>query len=224
MKKFFKHIWSWRLLVGMIIFFFFAASFFNIVEGLRNREQIVQTDALVTNWVQTIRTPQLTVYMTGATNSADWPAIAIILGAVGLISFFKKRWSYFLALTASVALGEIMVMLLKLWVARPRPPALDALLVEKDFSFPSGHAFAAMSLYGLLTFLLVHFAKNKFLKVLIFLLGLLIVLAIGFSRIYLGVHWLSDVLASYALGIAWLAIFITAIETKWHLRSSKNRR
>ncbi|MGE5222494.1 MAG: phosphatase PAP2 family protein, partial [Omnitrophica WOR_2 bacterium] len=78
--------------------------------------------------------------------------------------------------------------------------------------FPSGHAMSAMVCYGFLAYLLVPYMPNRFWKGVVIALAVLISLYIGFSRVFVGDHYLSDVLAGYALGIAWAAFAYTTIE------------
>jgi len=131
---------------------------------------------------------------------------------ISLLFTVIKRWYYLVALIVSVSGGQIFVWLIKHLVERPRPPLINALAPENSFSFPSGHSFIAFSFYGLLTYFLFRATKSKFLKVFSIVVGISIISAIGFSRIYLGVHWPSDVLASFASGAAWLTALITTLE------------
>lgn len=129
---------------------------------------------------------------------------ANILLALYFLFFRKHRW-YSLRVPV-VSLGSFIVMWsLKMYFSRVRPddPVYKAAM---GFSFPSGHAMSAMTFYGLLIFLVWHYIENLFVKwVLTFLLVIFIVL-IGFSRIYLRVHYASDVLAGFSLGIIWLVL------------------
>jgi undecaprenyl-diphosphatase len=122
------------------------------------------------------------------------------------ISFYiHKHTSRILPLIVSVAGSSLTTYILKNIFNRARP--LGALYPETDSSFPSGHATVAMALYGFLLYVIwkhdKHHLKNPF----IIFLAVLIIL-IGVSRLYLGVHYFSDVLAGYAVGFVWLLISI----------------
>src|SRR5712691_7896729 len=97
------------------------------------------------------------------------------------------------------------VWVIKTAFARQRPDLINALIPAQGYSFPSGHAFVAFAFYGFATFLLAERAQSWSRRVLVVFVGLLVIFMVGFSRIYLGVHWPSDVLASLALGGAWLS-------------------
>lgn len=92
-------------------------------------------------------------------------------------------------------------------IKRPRPIGIN-LIKEGGYSFPSGHSATSMAFYGLLIYLVYKYVNNKLLKTIITVLLSLIILMIGTSRIYLGVHYASDVLAGFILGIIYLIIFI----------------
>jgi undecaprenyl-diphosphatase len=96
-------------------------------------------------------------------------------------------------------------------------------VVENSFSFPSGHTFVAVSFYGLLTFFVYKNLKSKWSRFICVIFGLGLILLIGFSRIYLGVHFPSDVLASFAGGAAWLTALITAFNL-WNKPEIAKRR
>ncbi|UOK59735.1 phosphatase PAP2 family protein [Bacillus sp. OVS6] len=93
-------------------------------------------------------------------------------------------------------------------------PTFNPLITESGYSFPSGHSMVSFSFLGILAYLLTLMVKKKSLKVLIMALFFFIVFLIGFSRIYLGVHYPSDVIAGFAAGGAWLVICIVALKFK----------
>ena len=98
------------------------------------------------------------------------------------------------------------------YFARPRPSDQMGLVIKTIPSFPSGHAMSAVICYGFLAYLLVPRMPTLFWKWTLIIVTLLVVLFGGFSRIFQGSHYLSDVLAGYALGIAWAALVYTIIE------------
>lgn len=208
------------LTVGTLVSLWFTYLFFGIWQDLVGNEPLIAADLRIINLVQIFRTPLFNNVMLLFTDLAHWPAVWLGITFVSVYLIFQKRLYYLIILLLSVGGGEIFVWLIKTTVARPRPPLVNALIVEPSFSFPSGHMFVALSFYGLLVYFLWHRYKRWWRRALILIIGSLLVAAIGFSRIYLGVHWPSDVLASFAAGMAWLAILITALE----IRRKFNRR
>ena len=115
---------------------------------------------------------------------------------------------------------------MKLGFRRERPFFPDPLATESSFSFPSGHALISLAVYGSIALVLARRLPRRGDRMLLYAATGLLVLAIGFSRLYLGVHFLSDVLAGFAAGAAWLALLYVALEvssryTSRYLASTK---
>ena len=110
-----------------------------------------------------------------------------------------------------VSLGGVSLMfILKMLFGRPRP--MDPLLrTVSGLSFPSGHSLLSFAFYGLLIYLVYHNISNKVVKWILICLLSLLILMIGFSRIYLRVHYASDVLAGFAMGLIWLVVSIWVV-------------
>lgn len=181
--------------------FFIYNAFMNLIN---------QIDIFVLNFAEQIRTPFLTAFFKSITYLGEWTVIlpiAIIVSAVLILKRRKKQD----AILAFISLGSLgFAFLLKNLVHRARP--VGGLINETSFSFPSAHAVISVVFYGFIIYLLLPKIKNKKLKALkIFAVSLLILL-IGFSRIYLGVHYLSDVLTGYIIGFIWFGIGIYGIK------------
>ena len=202
------------LTVGSLITFLFIYFFFQIVQDLIGQGALLQSDLRVLNLFQILRTPAFNEKMLFITYLAHWQVVFLGVLLVGILFLLARRWHYFVTLVISVGAGEAFVWFLKLFVHRSRPPLINALVQETTYSFPSGHSFVAISFYGLLTYFVFRAVKGKLWKFLAILPGFFLILAIGFSRIYLGAHWPSDVLASYASGASWLAVLITSLEIR----------
>jgi len=90
---------------------------------------------------------------------------------------------------------------------------MPQLVIAHGYSFPSGHVFSAMAVYGVLIYLIWSMGKNRALKFIVLLSSIFMVFLIGISRIYLNVHYLTDVLVGYAVGLAWLVFCIITVNT-----------
>lgn len=202
-----------HLTIGVLLSALFAFAFFSIAQHLAD-ENLLRIDARIIVLFQTFRSPFLDKTMLVITQLGKWKMALPAVACIALILVMLKRWHWAAALILSVGGGELFVALVKHFIERPRPPLSYVLTAENGFGFPSGHAFVAFSFYGLLGYLVFRASKNKTGKVGIVIATLGIIGAIGFSRIYLGAHWPSDVLASYASGAAWLTVLITALEIK----------
>ncbi len=140
-------------------------------------------------------------------------AVTLITLTIGLVILQKnKKQSKLIPL--NLILVFILNRILKLIIARPRPSILR-IVPENGYSFPSGHAMISTGFYGLLIYLIYKNIENKKIKnPLIIGLGLTILL-IGISRIYLGVHYATDVMGGFVIGIIYLIIFIKYIYKKY---------
>ena len=208
-----------HLTIGVFLSVLFTFIFFGIVKHLAAGNSL-GIDMRIINLVETFRSPFLNKGMLFITQFGKWEVALPIVALIAFILAILKRWHSVVALILSVGGGELFVALVKHIMQRPRPPIISALSTEDGFSFPSGHAFVAFSFYGLLGYFAFRASKNKRGKIGVIAITTAIILAIGFSRIYLGAHWPSDVLASYASGAAWLTMLITALEIR---RKSKTK-
>ncbi len=127
--------------------------------------------------------------------------LAVLVSAI--LWHWRKKWQMF-ALWVIVVGSGVCIQIAKLIFHRARPSG--ALIVENSASFPSGHATIAIAFYGFLTYLV--FREIKKYRALTLAISIVIILAIGLSRLYLGVHYLSDVLVGYLIGAVWLMIGI----------------
>lgn len=135
-------------------------------------------------------------------------AIFLIILTILLLVVLKNK-KVGLSICINLVVVTILNQLLKRLLQRPRPTEFR-IIEETGYSFPSGHSMVSMAFYGYLIYLIYRFVKNKYLKwISIVLLSLLICL-IGISRIYLGVHYTSDVLGGFLISISYLVIYISA--------------
>ncbi|HOG37601.1 MAG TPA: LssY C-terminal domain-containing protein [Candidatus Woesebacteria bacterium] len=200
--------------IGFLITLFFIYIFFGILQDYIGNENIIQFDLRVLNLFSALRHPKLNQQMLFITYLAKGEIIIIGTIITSLILFLFKKRRFIKTLLISVLGGEVLVWLIKHLISRPRPPLTDSLVIEPSYSFPSGHTFVALAFYGLLAYFVIQSERRKFLKVIIFLISLSLISLVGISRIYLGAHWPSDVLASLAVGSAWLVIMATSLKIK----------
>ena len=181
--------------------------FFGLLEDVSEGEWIVDLDRRLFHFLQEQRTLLLDRLMITVTGLGDQKvvmpvALAGLLALVGL-----QRWraaAYLLMATAGAA---VFVGGIKRFIHRPRPISIYDGMAE--YSFPSGHACMSVVLYGILAFLLAYGAPAAWRRGIAFW-ALVLVGLISFSRVYLGAHWLSDVIAGLAFGSAWLAFLTIA--------------
>jgi membrane-associated phospholipid phosphatase len=135
----------------------------------------------------------------------------------------RKSWYQLLTLALTVGGGSVLNILLKHFFHRQRPVLENPLVTLSSFGFPSGHTMGSTLLYGLLAVFVAQSVRTWRLRALVSCLAAFWVALIGLSRIYLGAHYLTDVLGAIAVGLAWLAFCWTGVETlrKWRGRPSR---
>ena len=137
-------------------------------------------------------------------------AVFLSIATIALLLLIKNK-KIGLSIFSNIVIITILNQLLKRILRRPRPTEFR-IVEETGYSFPSGHSMVSMAFYGYLIYLIYRYIKNKYIKwSLIVLLSILICL-IGISRIYLGVHYTSDVLGGFLLSISYLVVYISLIK------------
>lgn len=182
---------------GMTVIVFSIFIFAKLAEDVWFKEGF-SWDAPIILGIHNLSTPFLDTLMKLITQTGNAGAIAIVLIMAGWFFWKQQKVDAFSILGAFGGAVGINA-LLKLIFARPRPHLFTPLVVETDFSFPSGHVTAAVAVYGFLAFLLWQNRHRVWA-----ILSALWILAVAFSRIYLGVHYPSDTLAAMAFTSLWL--------------------
>ena len=195
-----KHFRSWKIILFITLPLLFFVSIFLLVRN----HSIQKWDEKIILSIQNYRTPFLDRIFQIITNSGSGPGRSLVLVPM-LIYFWRRRlrleaWT----LAGAALLGQLITWSVKYIANRPRPNVIEDLVVPTDPSFPSGHALGSAILYGWLGVWMGQqgYPKSSALMIMWALL-------IAFSRVYFGVHYLSDVLASLSLSIPWLTIVFT---------------
>ncbi|MEK5032689.1 phosphatase PAP2 family protein [Paenibacillus sp. FSL R7-0302] len=169
-------------------------------------------DHAVIRFVQSMESPPLTALAKGLSLVGSSKLAVGISVLTMLILFFALKHRLELALFLWVGLGsQLLNTLLKLWFHRERP-TIHRLIEQAGYSFPSGHSMAAFSLYGVIAYLLWRHMHSRSERFLLILFTVLMTGGIGWSRIYLGVHYPSDVIGGYAASGAWLMLSAACFE------------
>ena len=136
-------------------------------------------------------------------------AIFLIVLTITLILLIKNKkigFSIFLNLTFATILNQLLKRILQ----RPRPTEFR-IVEESGYSFPSGHSMVSMAFYGYLIYLIYKYIENKYIKWRSIIMLSILICSIGISRIYLGVHYTSDVLGGFLISISYLIIYISVV-------------
>ncbi|MEH2351519.1 MAG: phosphatase PAP2 family protein [Nostoc sp.] len=161
-------------------------------------------------WLHQFANPILDNLMLFITNLANPSTVVIVVGVNLLLLWWRRYREEAIFFVLACFGGFILNTGLKLFFSKPRPELWHRLISEKSFSFPSGHALGSMVLYGFISYeLATHYPRfAKF----IYSLTIILIAAIGISRLYLGVHWPTDIIAGYGVGFLWLMICITMLK------------
>ena len=192
---------SLRLLVGLasavgaLIFFALLSDW--VLEG-----ETKHFDAIILSTVHQYSSPVLTTFMRVLTQFGSTAFLTLV--SILLLVFGLKRQRAVILLAITMMGAALLIWVLKLEFQRARPVPFFELSQPKTYSFPSGHALGAFCFYGVLAAIIGDRIQSRRGRLLIWTVAGLLIFLIGFSRIYLGVHYPSDVLAGYAAGFVWV--------------------
>ena len=199
------------LIIAMILVVGGINLFIELTDTLAT-DMLINLDHEVTQYVLSFRKPALTNYFLFMTYLGDVYGYLIVLAIYLFISFFVfKKWKYVAQTSLVLLLATVSNMMLKRFVDRARP-GIEHMVSVETLSYPSGHAMSAMAFYGFLIFIVYKFSWNKYLKSSLIGLLVLIILSIGISRIYLGVHYPSDIVGGYIAGLIWVIFCVLVFD------------
>jgi membrane-associated phospholipid phosphatase len=160
--------------------------------------------------VRGVASPTLTSVLSAITQLGS-PVVLFPLTAVAALVFLEMRRIRGAILMVVTMLGVALLnQVLKVFFQRERPVPFFGLATPSSWSFPSGHAMASFCFYGALAALVTARLRSRALRLAVWAAAAVIIFAVGFSRIYLGVHYLSDVVAGYAVGFVWVLTVASA--------------
>ncbi|MBD6615267.1 phosphatase PAP2 family protein [Komarekiella sp. 'clone 1'] len=178
-------------------------------------EEVLETEAFAFDtsfllWLHQFANPSLDNLMLFITNLGN-PKTVVVVAAMTLGILWWRRYRIETYIFVLTCIGGLTLNTgLKLFFSKPRPQLWTLLISEKSFSFPSGHALGSMVMYGFIAYILATYYPQF--SRLIYVLAVILIVAIGISRLYLGVHWPTDVIAGYGVGFLWLMICITMLK------------
>ncbi|HQG31868.1 MAG TPA: bifunctional DedA family/phosphatase PAP2 family protein [Deltaproteobacteria bacterium] len=201
-----------HLTVGLILSALFVWIFGGITEDILTNDPLVAVDNWVVGHVLFFRSPLADLVMRGITRLGG--TIFIALGTVAMVAclIFRRQLDEAAGFVVAVMGGSMLGTILKYIIHRPRPISETTLTAVSGWSFPSGHAMMSMIFYGMVAYVLVRAFDSWRLRAFFITMAGFMVFVIGMSRIYLQVHYLSDVLAGFTGGLFWLTVCITGLE------------
>lgn len=211
-----------HLTVGLLVSLAALWLLGGVTEDVVHHDPLTQFDITLADRLHAHATTAGSHIFTAITLIGSPGAMAVLAVVVGVVLIGRRRWWLLGGWVAAFLGGSVIDEALKIIIRRPRPPFAAPhlhpvqLLLHMShgvsYSFPSGHASGSLIGYGMLAYLLILWIPGRRVHVSIVAVAALLVLAIGFSRLYLGVHYFSDVVAGYAAGVVWLSACISGLE------------
>ena len=212
-----------QLTIGLIFLVGASWLFGGIAEDVVHGDPLTVVDKHVSVWLHERTTPGMLSVMEGITALGSGKVVAGIAGIAALVLIWTRRWHRLLALALVLPGGMLLDVLLKTAFHRSRPDFGDSMWIFQGYSFPSGHAMAATLLYGVLAAFAVESVRSWRWRIGTVVSAIGLVFLVSFSRLYLGAHYLSDVLGAMAAGAAWLALCLIAVNALRHYQGGSTR-
>lgn len=209
-------------IIGLIMFIFGSLMFGGLSYNLLARGPLLEWDKALAYSLPAIglNSPAYVKVLMDAGFYIGKEVIVVLGLLLGLYLLYKRYWQELAMLAIGQAGSTLLFLSLTTFFARARPPTQMWIIVNLP-GFPSGHAIDVVVFYGLLAYLLAPKMPSAFWKVFVVAAALLIIGFVGFSRIFTGGHYLTDVLAGYAVGLAWSGVIYTLIEMYFQKRRSR---
>lgn len=196
--------------IGIALLWAMVWVFSKLLDAVLDKEPIVRVDEAAAQWMNLHTTP-LGDRIFSAVTAFGFPVVWMIFVAVSALLWYRHRTALLIAWVVANLGGKGLVEILKSQVHRTRPIYGAEFLEGHSYSFPSAHAMSATISYLMLAFVVVHlYGLTGARRVLVYVVALVIIGAVGFSRIYLGVHYPSDVLGGFVAGGACVTASLTA--------------
>ena len=209
-----------HLTVGLLVSLAALWLFASITENVVHHDPLTLFDIALAHQFRTHATPLGDRLFYAITLLGTPIALGGLCAAVAGTLAWRRHWLAFWGWIVAFGGGSVIDWTLKHVIRRPRPPYAEAYYVEHSFSFPSGHATMSLVAFGMLAYLLIAFwARGARVQVAVALLAVVLSALVGFSRLYLGVHYFSDVVGGYAAAMVWLAACASGVEIARRSRS-----
>jgi undecaprenyl-diphosphatase len=199
------------LMSGALIAVAFTWAFTELAGHVRSGKTQAIDDAIM-RWVATHQYPGLERTMLEVTSLGTGLVVGVLVLVAGMFLWLNSHKHSAVLLVAATLGGIVLNNLLKLGFSRPRPQVFEWGTHAASFSFPSGHAMSSVIVYSVVAYLAARLQQRAASRVLTLLLAAGVILAISVSRVYLGVHYPSDILAGMLIGLAWAGFCMAVLE------------
>ncbi len=209
--------------IGLFMFIFGSLMFGALTYNLFAQGPLLAWDRTLANTLPAIglQSPAFVKSLMAAGFYMGKEAVMVLDILLALYFIYKRYWQELAMVTIGWTGSALLFHFLSTFIGRARPPTMIWIMVSLP-GFPSGHAIATVTFYGLMAYLLVPKMTSSFWKAVVVAVALLIIGFVGFSRIFTGGHYLTDILSGYAVGIAWSGAVYTLIELYFQKRRIQN--
>jgi len=212
------------LLAGGLFTAWAGDGFIDLAEKVHgNNAALQKLDTSIHDWAVRERTSGATTFFTIMTIIGGPAGLAVLLTIIGIILAIRRRWRWLIYLAVTAGGGALLNLELKRYFARARPIAAEMLRRANGYSFPSGHAMGSAVAFGALAYLAFRAIRSWPAKTAIIAFFYTLLASVALSRVYLGVHWISDVLAGVTVGTVWVTTTTVAYETTRRIRRLRRR-
>jgi membrane-associated phospholipid phosphatase len=213
------------VVIGAIAGAWAGDAFLDLAERVRaDTPRLRRIDTGVHDWAVSHRAPADTLFFLVMTHVGGPLGLAIIASIVGIALAMARRWRWMIYLAVTAFGGALLNMELKRFFARARPAVAEMLRRAHGYSFPSGHAMGSAVVFGALAYLAYRAAKTWSAAAAAIAAGATLIVSVALSRVYLGVHWISDVAAGITAGLVWVMTTTVAYETLRRIRHLRSMR
>jgi membrane-associated phospholipid phosphatase len=213
------------LALGIVATLMIGEDFVELAVLLRQESPIVlDFDQSVYRWAASMRSNPATMFFVMFTHLGGPIGLAVLGSGVAAILFVRRHRGLAVYVMVTAILGGLMNLVLKGLFERARPDLAEALRQAHGYSFPSGHAMGSMIVLGSLAYVMARSWGPWRLRSATIALLIASIATVGLSRVYLGVHWISDIGAGFAAGFVWLVVATVAFEAIWRIREIRGGR
>lgn len=191
----------------------FGVVFAKLTDSVMEGEDLPTVDVRVTTWLVDHRVGTVTALLRPVTHLADPAVIAVVLASAVVVLATQRRRRAAAFLVVSSVGTALLVHAVKVLIGRDRPESADRLVAVTGAAFPSGHAAQSVACYAAIAIVVAWSSRSRTTGLIAMALAGSIVVLVGVSRVYLGVHWTSDVVAGWSLGATWLACAVVVFST-----------
>lgn len=206
-----KRVRDHRVWVGIVVLLVTSVLFAFIAVSVASKDPILQRDLQVLVWLHTHGSPAFAAFLLAISSMHNLIGVGFFTLLLAFVLARRQKWYWVASLAIAMIGGMLLNLFLKEMFHRDRPAWDDPLVSLSSYSFPSGHTAGATLFYGFLALYVISHVKELPWRVLVVVAAVAMVALVAFSRMYLGVHYPSDVLAAMSASTAWLVITLGGV-------------